>query len=243
MEVRPAQIDIYLASRRAELAYATFQNETDFIRRFFTWAFESMMIGVNPTLHIKIRHIRYSAGKVLTYEEESRILTGANRYQTLKILLTLDAGLRANDARQLRWENFDMKNRWLRFQVTKEYGRALMVPLTSRLYESLSLHPREHEMLFTYCGQPIKDDFSKFVFKLRRATGIIFRHHDLRHTFYSRLKKASDHDLAEWCLGHVPAQGYAPPLPEELREAFESMEINTMAHLADFAISNLEETA
>jgi integrase len=262
--ISPLELQHYVAMRHQELSPISYQNQADLLKRFFAWAKNSYLIALNPAEKIFVRHVHNTAGRVLTYAEEYKFLHLIHGTHAAQFLLARDAGLRFSNVSKLQSRNFDLKERTLSFTATK-FLRPRVLPLTERLFTSLAplvppdpyrlvfqshvhcRHPRQERPGISHargCGNPIQSSAS-FTWNTKEKTGLFFRFHDLRHTFFNRLLEASKDDrLTRWTVGHDvrdAADIYFHPSIERLREAFAEMEHRTVNAFAEFALSEYEK--
>ena len=115
------------------------------------------------------------------------------------------AGLRSQEARGLKWEDVDYGHGWLRVADGKG-GKQRIVPLSSRLSESLQEHRKKSVGVFVWDN--IKSFKTAWNAAKRRA-GIISKitPHTLRHAFASHnLEHGTDLKSVQDMLGHEDIQ-------------------------------------
>lgn len=118
-------------------------------------------------------------------------------------LLTL-TGLRLEEAADLTWRQVDLERRTIIVEKTKS-GRARVVPLSDEAVGTLVGTPRHSTCRYVFWHPPgvRYTSVSATFTKLRRAAGVRFRVHDLRHLFAVRylVSFGSIYDLQR-ILGH-----------------------------------------
>jgi len=240
--ITPTLLQKHAAHRSTLLAPASAAKENEIIHQFFDWLTRNAYAGANPAATLKRTVPPHSSGRAITEKEERLILEATTPRAQLKILLTLDAGLRPGEAGTLNRNNLDLEGKWLHLRSNKPPHRPKSIPMTNRLLRILKSHAA-HLMpdapLFPTRSRK-EPDHDAFWQKLKQRTGIQARYHDLRHTFATRLMEATNNPfLVANLLGHslssqmAFARGiklptttprYLHPSPEQLRAAIDRME-------------------
>jgi integrase len=127
----------------------------------------------------------------MSIREERLLMAHAPEHLRRIILCALDTGMRRGEIIGQQWEDVDFDNRLLHVSRSKTaQGESRIVPLTSRLHESLSYFRKNRGIVFTYDDSPIKIVKTSWAASLRRSGLRHFRFHDLRHTANSRMMLA-----------------------------------------------------
>jgi integrase len=158
----------------------------------------------------KIRKLeeRKDVGRALSPNEQKALLGGlvAMRSPHLPTLipLLLLTGMRAGEATSLAWVQVDLMEKTVRVGRAKtSNGTGRTIPINDELASILATHrawfverfgePKPNQYLFPW-GKPVPSDPTRHATditwgwdKLRKATGVSCRLHDLRHTFATRL--------------------------------------------------------
>ncbi len=236
----PKILEEFQAHARERLAPSTLARDAARLQQLFRWLVREHYLASSPaeTLDSKYRHV--PTARILSYQEEGKILQALTPRTTLRVLLALDAGLRRGEANALRKNHCDFPRRTLTIWAPKTRTTRIL-PLTRRLETVLRAHAAglaPDSLLSAYGERPILKgtDFLKFLWP---KVGFHFRFHDLRHTFATRLAAATSnpfvvsallgHSLYQtvfWHrspLPHVTRRYVTPPL-EELRAAVLEME-------------------
>jgi len=149
--------------------------------------------------------------KVMTEQEEERLLETSSEHVKPVILMALQTGMRKSEIVHLRWNQVDLENREVEVIKTKS-GKKRIIPISRELYDvltELSGSNKGSEFVFQYADP--KTGTKRHLRYFRRAfenacrragiKGITF--HDLRHTFASRLvRKGVDLITVKDLLGH-----------------------------------------
>ena len=129
--------------------------------------------------------------RILTQEEEKRLLAVCPARLKSMIIVALNTGMRLGEILGLRWNQVDLASGRIRVERTKS-GRIRYVDMNEALIAEVR-RLREgrgrSEFVFTspITGQPFVDAGSAWATALRRASIKGLRFHDLRHTFATRL--------------------------------------------------------
>src|SRR5690348_15304056 len=107
-DITPADIEGYKAHRRAVVSGSTVNREMALLKRMFNLAIEwDLFLGLNPFRKVKFFREFNTGLRVLSPEEEERLLRNAAPYVQDLIRLALNTGLRIGEIFSLRWENVD----------------------------------------------------------------------------------------------------------------------------------------
>ena len=139
-------------------------------------------------------------------DEIEKIIQNASGLFHKSLFIALyHAGLRSQEARSLKWEDVDFGHGWLRVADGKG-GKQRIVPLSSRLSESLQEHRKKSVGVFVW------DNIRSFKTAwnaAKRRAGIISKitPHTLRHAFASHnLEHGTDLKSVQDMLGHEDIQ-------------------------------------
>lgn len=146
-------------------------------------------------------------------EQELLLKSVTNTKHKVLILLMLDAGLRVTEARTLKWENCDFRNRIVTvFSLKKrEKKENRKIPISQRLYNAFSDLIEESKVTNGYIftgreGKPVgRSAVNMMLNRLESVTPSLteIHPHKLRHTFATnlRLADAPMEDIKD-LLGH-----------------------------------------
>ncbi len=227
-DLKTLNVERYKAKRLESVAPATLNRELNCISHILKIAHELNYIPQSSLKIRRVRVIRKSRPEYFTDEEIENLLRCATGpRQKAAILLGCDAGLRDSEIRRLKWEDIDFKKGFLTVSSepgghTKSY-KSRIIPMTSRLLESLKGLKQDDKYIFSTNGRYIRD--------LRMTLRRTFRDagyktpgiHKLRHTFGTRLAKSGiDLYRISKLMGHSDIRTteiYAHIAPDDLREA------------------------
>lgn len=143
--------------------------------------------------------------RILTREEEVRLISEAAEHLKPILFCLLDTGCRKGEMLALMWSDVDMKKRIIRFVSYKGNGyKERFVAMTQRLRGSLEMIRRDRE----FVPRPEERVFDQTTFRTafiaacRRAKIPDLRIHDLRHTAATRMAEVLSLPQLGNLLGH-----------------------------------------
>ena len=232
-EITRFLVEKYILHRRQSIsrhgktpANATINRELQGLRHMFNQAIEWGKAEKNPVRGIRFLKEPPPLMRILSGEEEERLLRAAAPHLRVAIVLALYAGLRHGEVLALCWKDIDLVNDVLTVELGKG-GKRRQVEINSRLKAAL-VEYREHsvsEYLFKgdWTGKPILSIKTAYLAALRRSGIAPLRFHDLRHTFATRLVTAgADLVTVQQLLGHASIDmtlRYSHPGARERRRA------------------------
>jgi len=214
-QITDAKVAEYISKRRADyrkqdknpktrkrVSAATVNREVELLRRIMyrARAFKKVDIAeVNWKGHkLKESPLRM---RVLSADEEARLIEEAADHLKEPIRFALLTGLRLANVVDLDWSQIDLQARRMSFIVKGDKVHTL--PVTSALLVLLANHqPRNKGPVFRRNGQKITTWRTAFRAALRRAEVSDFHWHDLRHTVGSRVARTHGIAVAQKVLGH-----------------------------------------
>jgi integrase len=169
--------------------------------------------------------------RILTGDEEKRLLEASTTHLKPIILTALHTGMRRAEILGLRWHQVDLPRRIIRVENTKS-GQNRFIPINESLMTVLANLKQENgKSQFVFLnpktGKPMVDVKTGFKAATRRAGIRGLRFHDLRHTFASRLIESGfDLITVKDLLGHqsvVTTQRYTHSNAEQKRKAVQAL--------------------
>ena len=242
--------------KSAAVTNSSLNIELAYLKRIFNTAIEEEQYSIdrNPvksTLFLKDDTKRRD--KVLTAEEEEKLLKVASPHLKPIIITALNTGMRKTEISTLEWENVDLKNRTI--TITAEHsknGKAREIPISSELLGELKVLKANNgcsKFVFVYekkkgVVRPVGDFKIAWGNAVRKAGLDGFTFHDLRHVFASRLAAQGVHPFqAQAILGHSSVnmtEWYTNSTRKQLLEAVEKVNGNGKSSrlFEDFGASN-----
>jgi integrase len=201
----------YRKSRRNEkswLTETTLNRDIEVLRHLLYWAVDEGILAASPLTHVHLPKPRKKPKPILNLAEEDKLLLAAAPHLAEIIITAVDSGMRRKELLTQRREHIDLHRRVLQVTCSKTpEGDAREVPLTARLTALFTnmLRDKREGLLFTYKGRPIHRIKTAWKAAVRRAGIRVFRFHDLRHTFNTRLMEAGViQDVRMAIMGHSP---------------------------------------
>lgn len=235
-EINPFLIEKYKQRRKEDgVSPRTINIEVSCLGHMFNMAIKWSKANQNPVRGIKLLKEPESSDRILSPEEEIRLLevirtSKRAKYLEQIVITALATGMRKFEILRLPWSNVDLVNRFITVEGTKS-GYIRKIPMGAKLTETLSQVKREShgEFVFAYkSGMPYNSIRTAWDNALSKAgiEGLVF--HSLRHTFGSRLGMAAiDVRTIQELMGHrslAMVMKYSHPTPEHKRRAIETLE-------------------
>jgi integrase len=204
------------------------------LKKMLNLAAEEGYLETNPAAKIRLfpekDHLKE---RILTEEEEARLLSASYPVLRTAIIVALNTGMRHGEILGLSWDQIDFKRMTLTVEKTKS-GRPRTIPLNPPLLRELErLRSQDGHGPYVFTnpdtGRPLRSLKTSFKAACRRAGILALRFHDLRHTFGSRLvEKGVDIETVRSLLGHSSiaiTQRYIHSTDERRRSAVEKLAV------------------
>ena len=125
-EIIPADIEGFKLFRKKQVSGATVNRELALLKRMFNLAIgRDLYLGTNPVRKVKFFQELNLGFRILSEEEERKLLANATPYIQDLIVFDLNIGLRIGDVLSLRWEKRGFRERtsfYLRAQDTQDHN-------------------------------------------------------------------------------------------------------------------------
>ena len=233
----PKDIQDYQSRRLKDgMRPATVNRELACLKHLFNTSIQrSKFFGDNPVSRVKFLEENNQVERVLSLDEERRLLDVCAPHLKPLVLTALNTGMRKGELISLRWENVDLNSGIITIEASNSKSKQLKrIPLNSRLRQIL-LEQRlktysTGSVFVTDTGKPyaLRGDAAKraFTAACRRASIEGLRFHDLRHTAATRMVEAGAGIVAvSRILGHADLKTtmrYAHP-DDSLKDAVERL--------------------
>lgn len=169
-------------------------------RAVFKLAYQYDIIKENPAEKLDFVYHKRKKGKAFTIEEQTTFVKAIqNDYMRPLWLFYLLSGCRCNEALTLLWRDIDEKSGRIFIRGTKTEYSERYIPLFPQIAELLKTIPKTGERVFPYTYRAVQCSF----YRIKQASGLQFRIHDLRHTFATRCLESgiTVKTVSKW-LGH-----------------------------------------
>ncbi|HVB55761.1 MAG TPA: tyrosine-type recombinase/integrase [Candidatus Acidoferrales bacterium] len=231
-EVTPVQIESYKIQRQGKIADSTVNRELALLKRMFNLAITwDLYFGLNPVRKVKFFREFNNRLRILSPEEEERLLHNAIPYLQDLIRFALNTGLRTGEIFSLRWSHVDLQREILAVFASKTQT-IREIPINSetrKVLEAWKLN-KKNEIVFynPQTGKPFVDLKTGFALACEKAGIMDVTWHTLRHLFASRLVNSGvDIVTVKELLGHSSisvTMRYAHTNIESKRAAVEKLD-------------------
>lgn len=234
-EITPAHIEKFKSLRlRQGVSKSTIDRELALLKRMFSVAIDWNYASENPVKKVKLFKPDNKRERVLTPEEETRLLAVAKDDLRMFLILLLNTGLRKMEALSLKWTDVDFEKKvlFVRAENSKS-GRGRVIPLNSILLSELKAwraRTLNSPYVFPSPENPQKHRVEiKIAFKnaCKKAGISNLMVHDLRGTFATKLlQSGTDVETTRAILGHhsiVITQRYCHTTLERMKQAVETL--------------------
>lgn len=211
-DIMPKDVDDYKGLRLADVTPGTVNRELVCIRRLFNLAkLWKKHFGENPVSQARLLSVNDLKERILTLDEEAKLLNLSNPSLKPIIITALNTGMRKSEILTLKWTNVDLENNLITLEHTNTKSKKIRrIPINSVLRKLLleqKLKSGRSEYVFlSENGTPYKrhDSLNGAFERLCRKAGIEgLRFHDLRHTSATRMIEAGASIVAvSRILGH-----------------------------------------
>jgi integrase len=231
-EVTPVQIESYKIQRQGKIADSTVNRELALLKRMFNLAITwDLYLGLNPVRKVKFFREITNRLRVLSPEEEKKLLQNAIPYLQDLIRFALNTGLRTGEIFSLCWSHIDLQRGILAVFASKTQT-IREIPINSetrKVLEAWKLNKKNENVFYNpQTGRPFVDLKTGFALACEKAGISDVTWHTLRHTFASRLVNSGvDIVTVKELLGHSSISAtmrYAHTNIESKRAAVEKLD-------------------
>ncbi len=246
--ITPLEIETYRAKRlKAGVKKSTTNREMALLKKMFHLAADWGYCEKNPVTKVKLFSERDNLKeRVLTVEEEVRLLAHCPSHLAPIVVFALNTGMRRSEVLGLRWDQIDAAGKTVRVMRTKS-GRDRIVPLNEAAAGVIKAQRKKshggHVFPSTKGMEYMKSVAHSFARACRKAGITGMRFHDLRHTFATRLiRKGADIITVQDLLGHhavTVTQRYTHTGADEKRRAvdFLTQKPHDLLHSCDAGVT------
>jgi len=207
-EITPLLIEKYRAERmKSGIRKSSTNRELALLKKMFNLAIDWQYTKENPVQKVKLFSEKDNLKeRVLSKEEEIRLLTECVEHLKPIVITALNTGMRRNEILSLTWNCVDLKLKIIHVVKTKS-GKNREIPINNRLLavlkEQKKLKKSDHVFPNPETNKPFRSIRHSFENACRRAKIHDLRFHDLRHTFACRMiQKGCDIETLRDLLGH-----------------------------------------
>jgi integrase len=190
-DLTTVDIEGYKARRRSSVSGSTVNRELALLKHMFRLAIDwDLYLDLNPVHRVKYFQEFNIGTRVVSPEEEEKLIQNAAPFLQDMIRFDLNTGLRVGELFSLRWFSVDLEAGILNvFAPKTQKTRTVPInPEARRILEAWALN-RKNEFVFYNqdTGKPFVDLKAGFALACKKAEILGVTWHILRHTFASRL--------------------------------------------------------
>lgn len=201
------------------------------LSKIFSMAVDAEILESNPCRRVKKLKVDNQRTRVLSYEEEQRLLSALRENPAVRQIVTvaLHTGLRRGEIFNLAWNDVDFDRRFILVQQSKS-GKKRMIPMNSTVLEMLKNIVRRGDLVFPSprTGERLIEIKRSFNRALKMAGIENLRFHDLRHTAATRMADSgADAFTLMKILGHTDIRmtsRYTHATDSAIRKAVENLD-------------------
>ncbi len=231
-DISTKDLEDFKLMRLNEVSPATVNRSLSVLRHLFNLAKRwKKFYGDNPVSIVGMLEEHNQVERILTVDEEKRLLNECVSYLRPIITTALNTGMRRGEILTLKWSDVDLDMNMITInQTNTKSKKQRKIPVSSRMRSlllELKLQSGIQEYVFTDIqGRAIRTIRSAFQTACRKAGLDGLRFHDLRHTAATRMVESGANIVAiSKILGHSDIKTtmrYAHP-EDSLKEALESL--------------------
>ncbi len=256
--LRNSEIMRFVQKRRAEVSNATVNRQLQFLGRALRHM-ETFYDAKLPRLDLKAAQTAEPEERIreLTRDEQTRLFNKLRDDLHPIVKFALMTGARQATITGLRWSDVDLERNRIAFRM--KGGRAMNFPMNGEIRALLSALPKSGTMthrrfVFTYVSDDGQErraiPRNSHIWEIFRAAVDAaeiddFRFHDLRHTFATRMLRATGNlKLVSRLLGHASIETtmrYAHVLDDDLAHAMDNFSTFAPAESRSFSRSREEK--
>lgn len=211
--------------------FATVNYYIRVLSKIFSMAVDAEILETNPCRRVRKLKVDNQRTRVLSDEEERRLLAALGDNEPVQQIATLalHTGLRRGEIFNLAWTDVDFDRRTILVQQSKS-GRKRMVPMNATVSEMLKNMVRRGDLVFPSpkTGGRLDNIKRSFGRAMREAKIENFKFHDLRHTAATRMADAgADAFTLMKILGHSDIRmtsRYTHATDSAIRKAVENLD-------------------
>jgi len=229
-KITPMMIEGLIKSRlEARNAGSTINRFLALLKHMLNKAVEEGYLESNPAKKVKPFRETNRIERVLSQDEEKRLLAHATGYLRSILIIALNTGARVGEILRLEWRNIDLEAQKVNILRTKAGKPRIAFINTPLLHELERMRSENGKMPYLFFNEQTKKPLGRvsrsFLTACKKAGVENFRIHDCRHTFISRLlEKGADVETVRSLAGHsslAMVQRYAHSQDETKRSAVE----------------------
>jgi integrase len=208
-EIAPFDLERYRRDRKqAGVSDVSINRELAFLRHLYSMAITWGKTTDNPVKKVRFARENNGRMRVLTPDEEQRLLAQCGPQLKPLVVTALHTGFRASELLSLTWDDVDFCRRLITVRAAyAKNGENRSVPMNGVLLAQLRMCtmtiPAQGPVFRTHHGTPYRSFRTAFEHAVHTAGIADLTFHDLRHTFASRLVMSGiDLPTVQALMGH-----------------------------------------
>jgi integrase len=206
-DIGPLNVEQYKQARIVDVSPATVNREVALLKHMFNLAERwGAFRGTNPVRMVKFFDEDNDVVRVLSLEEEARLLSHCSPYLQDLTLFAINTGLRAGDILNLKWEEVDLETSVI-IRMFRNNRTRLEIPLNDVAQRVVHAWHGMKKCPYVFYNPETGDRFKDLWLGLKKAcrkAGLEdVNWHTFRHTFATRVNKGgADIVTLKELLGH-----------------------------------------
>ena len=135
-EISPILIEKYKLERKKTVSARTVNMELSLLRRMFNLGIAWDKCVINPVSKVKFFKEEIKGVRVLTEEEEHRLLECSSDHLKAILITALNTGMRYGEIINLGWKDVNLDMRYIEVEKSKS-GKGRQIPMNDKLNETL----------------------------------------------------------------------------------------------------------
>jgi integrase len=234
-DITAKDLEDFKLIRLQEVSPATVNRSLSVLRHLLNIAKRwKKFFGENPVSIVGMLEENNQVERILTFEEETKLLDSAISYLRPIITTALNTGMRRGEILNLRWSDVDLANNLITVNQTnsksKKAKKVYINPELKKVILELRLKSAGNEYVFIdNKGNHLREIKNGFHAACRRAGIKGLRFHDLRHTAATRMIEGGASIVAvSKALGHsdIRTTMRYTHIEDSVRDAFEILAQN-----------------
>lgn len=137
-DISPFLIEKYKLERKKSVSARTVNMELSLLRRMFNLGITWDKCLSNPVSKVKFYKEEIKGVRVLTKEEEERLLESSSDHLKTVLITALNTGMRYGEIINLCWKDVDLDLGYIEVEKSKS-GKSRQIPMNERLKEALDI--------------------------------------------------------------------------------------------------------
>jgi integrase len=214
-KIKPSMVESFqyrmlntMNRRKNNYKPATINRMVALMKRVYNLAIREDMVTKNPCWKVSMLREDNKRDRILSADEFKRLLKELPKHLVPIVSVAYYTGMRRMEILNLTWKKVNMQEGYINLEPedtkTSEPRRIYFNGVLWEIFQKAGkVRSLKHDFVFTFNGKPLRDVQIGFRNALKRARIENFHFHDLRHTFYTNMRKAGvDQTVIMKLTGH-----------------------------------------